>query len=46
MGRATEAMQYGKDGFVADEAELYTHIDINNPKIRKKMAADRRKANK
>lgn len=42
MGRGTEALHYGRNGFVADEAELYSRLDLSSKAVRKQMAKDRR----
>lgn len=46
MGRATEAMFYGKHGFKPEFEELYAHIETISKEERAKMAKIRRESKK
>ena len=37
-------MNYGRTGWVSDDAELYTHLDIKDPETRSEMTLARRGA--
>ena len=46
MGRATEAMFYGKHGFKPEYEEMYSRLDLSSKAVRKGMAAARRLVSK
>ena len=42
--RATEALNYNKNGFRLEDEELYTHIETKDPARRRKLAKMRRES--